>query len=182
VREAISQDLLSGKVKSCGCIWRQIRHGHAIQKHFTLTYSTWYNMKSRCKNPHTPMYNHYGGRGISVCERWQNFDNFLADMGERPAGTTIERINNDKGYEPGNCRWATMKEQSHNQRDNNLLTFKDQTFCLTEWAEKLSISPQTLRKRVSILKWSIERAFTEKINIKFRSRGNKKIKERRKPC
>lgn len=82
----------------------------------TPTHSTWVSMRQRCLNPNNPAYPRYGGRGIAVCERWSLFANFLADMGERPPGTTLDRIHNDRGYEPDNCRWATAKQQSQNRR------------------------------------------------------------------
>ena len=101
------------------------KHGHNLSKTGkpSPTYISWQGIKARCQNPNRSDYERYGGRDIKVCERWQDFENFLSDMGERPEGKTLDRINNDGDYEPGNCRWATPKEQRQNQRDR-----KDQYF------------------------------------------------------
>ena len=91
-----------------------VRHGMRS----TSTYSSWANILQRCTNQNSQAYERYGGRGITVCDRWRNsFENFYADMGERPEGTSIDRINNDSNYEPGNCRWATSTEQNNNRRE-----------------------------------------------------------------
>ena len=94
------------------------RHGHKPKNGKpSPTYVSWRDMKARCQNSNHKYYSYYGGRGIKVCERWQDFTNFLADMGEKPEGLTLDRVNNDGNYEPGNCRWTTRKQQTHNRRD-----------------------------------------------------------------
>jgi hypothetical protein len=112
-------NLRSGHTQSCGCLWRETirKHGHAVRVGQSRTYSTWSNMLSRTTNPNHERWADWGGRGITVCGRWLDFGNFLADMGERPPGTTLDRYPDNNGnYEPGNCRWATPKQQGRNGR------------------------------------------------------------------
>ena len=95
---------------------RPLTHGHAARGRLSPTYHSWRNMRTRCRNLNYTGYKYWGGRGIKVCERWDSFENFLADMGEKPEGLSIDRINNELGYDPFNCRWATPKEQAQNRR------------------------------------------------------------------
>ena len=122
-RWVLAQSLRARVSRSCGCLVAELAakanttHGHASHRRWTPEYSSWVNMIQRCLNPKTPHYPHYGGRGITVCPRWRaSFKAFLADMGERPADRTLDRIDNDGNYEPGTCRWATDSEQRQNQR------------------------------------------------------------------
>ena len=112
-----SLKLRNGHTKSCGCLVRErlIHRTHGLSNS-GRTYKTWKEMRQRCTNPNADQFKWYGGRGISVCGRWDSYENFLADMGERPAGTTLDRINGDGNYEPMNCRWATAKQQAETNR------------------------------------------------------------------
>lgn len=123
----------------------------------------WREMIARCHNPKRTQYRHYGGRGIYVCDRWQDPDvgllHFLDDMGPRPKGYWIERIDNDGPYSPENCRWADKREQDQNKRNNRWLTANGQTMILSDWARQLGCPPQIISVRLR-RGWSVERALT----------------------
>ena len=139
----------SGASNSCGCLMREINGARGTHRMAgTPTFTAWCTMRQRCSNPATPCFPLYGGRGIKVCDRWQYFENFLADMGLRPSGMSIERINNDGNYEPGNCRWASARDQANNRRSNKRLTHKGRTQTIAEWAREVGISNLALAQRL----------------------------------
>jgi hypothetical protein len=115
-----SGSLRKGVSTSCGCYAIETRttHGHCKIGADNTTYASWRNMLNRCEKPNSDFYKHYGGRGIKVCKRWHKFENFLADMGRKPPGLTLERNNNNKGYYKRNCKWANWSEQAYNRRSS----------------------------------------------------------------
>ncbi len=150
-------NVLYGKSNSCGCN-RTGNPTHGMS--CSPTWISWAAMIQRCNDAKCVNFVRYGAIGISVCDRWSDFSAFLADMGERPDGTSIDRFPNASGnYEPGNCRWATLKQQARNTRTNRLLTFQGQTLSLSEWAEIQKINSSTLFTRLSN-GWTVQRALT----------------------
>lgn len=119
-------------------------HGMAYSK----TYKIWNGILSRCTRPRSTSYENYGGRGIAVCERWQMFPNFLADMGECPPGSSIERIDNNGHYCPENCKWADRIEQGNNRRNNVIIEFNGEKLTAAQWGRKLGIARTTLIRRL----------------------------------
>lgn len=142
-------NLNSGNTKSCGCM--KIKHGHARSGKKTPEYFTWEDMKSRCCNPKDANYHSYGGRGISIDKRWLKFENFFSDMGLRPEGTTIERIDNSQGYSASNCRWATAQEQARNRRTNRHITAFGKTICFKDAAQMYGLSMGCLTARLKAM-------------------------------
>lgn len=125
-------------------------------------YGVWQGMRSRCNNPKNKRYSQYGGRGIRVWPEWDaSFPAFYSSIGPRPGpGYSLDRIDNSKGYEPGNVRWATNKVQSRNKSTNHVIEFAGLSLTLAEWADRLSISSSLLRARLGRLGWSVEKALT----------------------
>lgn len=138
-----------------------MHHKHGLTR--TPEYRAWASMKQRCTNPRVRSWSNYGGRGITVCERWSNsFEFFLEDMGPRPTPAhSLDRIDNDGHYEPGNCRWATASEQRRNDRNNRPITFAGETLPLIQWAQRTGITARTIGDRLD-RGWPVERALTQR--------------------
>lgn len=141
----------SGNTQSCGCkkieelVARRLKHGHGRNRTLTPTYRVWLSMRKRCSvgvGEHREDFANYAGRGIRVCERWDDFSNFLSDMGDRPPGMTLERCNNDGIYEPGNCRWAPMREQALNKRNTRKIDWNGRLLPLLEACREAGVNYQ----------------------------------------
>jgi hypothetical protein len=163
VFEVNKQALLRGLAVHCGCSprWHTGRtHGHSAGGKQTTEYMIWKAMLERCRNPHNHNYHRYGGRGITVCKRWLKFENFLSDMGPRPAGKSLDRKKNHLGYTPGNCKWSTQREQMRNTRSNRMLTAFGKTQPMVVWAEQLGMNGDAIYDRLRD-GWSVERAVSQ---------------------
>lgn len=159
-----SSSLRRGHTKSCGCstrILNSISHRKSDSVPAGPTRNTWASMNSRCYNRKSPDYAYYGGRGISVCERWQRPDgywNFVSDMGQRPEGMTLDREDIDGDYCPENCRWVTRQHQQNNRRTTRFLSHGERTMALGEWAMETGISVKTLWSRLNLYNWPVAQA------------------------
>lgn len=155
-------NLRSGHTTSCGCkratetATRKTRHG----LYGTPTYKSWQSMLVRCTNKENHKYASYGGRGIQVCERWKSFENFLADMGARPRGSTLGRIDNDGNYDPANCEWQSAIAQGRNKRNTRTYCLDGIQGTLREHCERLGLKQATVRSRIYLYHWPIEKAFS----------------------
>lgn len=151
---ALVSNVRRGKTRSCGCGRGKFTHGMSSAPE----YAVWEGIIRRCDNPTSGNYQRYGGRGITVCDRWRSFENFFADMGIRPSDLhSIDRIDNDGNYEPGNCRWITRKEQQRNRRVNRVVDYDGRRMTLVEAAELAGIKYGTVAARLC-RGWSPERA------------------------
>ncbi len=139
-----------------------LKHGLASRKAgIPKIYSVWRNIKNRCLNPNVPEFKHYGGRGVLMCELWINsFEAFFESMGHPPDGMTIDRIDNSKGYEPGNCQWVSMAQQARNRRSNLNYTICCETKCLKDWCHTYGVRYQMVRKRMFERNWPLIKALT----------------------
>ncbi len=149
-KEVSHRALKSSNTKSCGCLLRETTarrmtvHGHASRTSRTRLYKIWGGMVARCTISSATGFAQYGGAGVKVCDRWLTFENFAADMGEPPAGASIDRIDGALGYEPGNCRWATRQQQNENRKSVRWIEFDGKRMNVTQWARHLGIGKATL--------------------------------------
>lgn len=148
---------------SCGCLARETTRGNRARTHGlskTKEHNAWISMRQRCLNPKNPAFKGYGGRGITVCHRWNSFQNFISDMGRAPSPShSIERRNNNDAYTPDNCYWTTQVVQCNNQRKNRFLTHNNQTLSVSQWSKLLGIATQTLFQRLD-RGWPVDRVLT----------------------
>ena len=161
---ATLRNLRNGNTKSCGCLANESRaktsKSNAIHGMYnTAEYHAWEAMIQRCRNPAVKSWKNYGGRGITVCDRWSDFVNFYADMGARPIGCSLDRIDNEGPYTPDNCRWATWETQNRNTRASVFVTINGEKAHIIEWAERYNISIWTIRHRLRA-GWEPEKAVT----------------------
>ena len=157
----------SGHTRSCGCLQREkaSKTGKANKTHggtHTREYEIWHSIQLRCHNPNSPGYADYGAKGISVCEKWrESFQCFLSDMGLKPTSNhQIDRINGKGNYEPGNCRWVTVKEQQRNRKSNVIIEYNGEKKCIAEWAELYGMTTLQVWARIRKRGWLIHDALT----------------------
>lgn len=170
--EVFGYNLSNGNTTSCGClrVERVIAASTTHGQSYSRLYSIWKNMHTRCENPHSTHYDNYGGRGISVCEEWHDFANFMqwAERTGYREDLTLDRIDVNEGYNPVNCRWITMREQNRNKHNNINITYHGVTRCLSDWAATLGINMKTLWHRIFRYHWDVERAFTTPVQKHYR--------------
>lgn len=170
-RKKVQQGQIRGAkrpIKSCGCkrieLLRaaHLTHGQSLKgksEHYS-TFVAWQSMIWRCNNKARADYKHYGGRGISVCQRWaSSFQNFIDDMGPKPSQHSLGRIDNDGNYEPNNCRWETLSQQARNKRTNRVITYEGKSMTLVEWAEATGLNRDTISKRLEA-GWTVAQSIT----------------------
>ena len=153
-KDVLIYRLKIGGSLSCGCLQREVARSNAKHGMWkTREYQTYHDMIQRCHNPNNKFYKDYGGRGILVCSRWrESFENFFSDIGSRPDGMSLDRKNNNGGYSPQNCRWATRKQQDNNRRDNISIVIFNVVKTLTEWCTLMELSRPMVTARIEA-KW-----------------------------
>lgn len=165
-KEVRAGDLRSGRVRSCGCFNNEVRIARSTthgMKGLNIYY-VWQNMKSRCDNIEDVNYHNYGGRGITYCDKWADFEGFYEDMGEAPNSLSLDRIDNDGGYNKENCRWATREQQTLNKQNSKKIMFEGKLMHIKKVAEKVGLKHSTLYERLYVYNWPLDKAITQKIN------------------
>lgn len=176
----LREHITSGSQKSCGCLRREngvLKHGEI----HTRLYKIWGNMRNRCSNANNPAWENYGGRGITVCKEWDAFQVFRdwANANGYNDGLTIDRVNNNEGYCPENCRWTDNYSQANNKRANHLIIYQGEVHTIAEWAVLLGIPYKTLHRRIVGLGWKVDRAFTQPVRTKIDSAIHNSTKQNR---
>lgn len=162
-------EIINNKTKSCGCLLEEnqkrgnLIHGEAKRGNWKKEFRVWVNIRQRCYNTNCKAYKNYGGRGIIVCERWMiSFQDFLQDIGRAPSPDhSLERIDNDGNYEPGNCKWVTRKEQNNNTRRNFFIEYMGRTQTCAQWCEELGLNYDRVHQRIRRWGYSVDKAFTK---------------------
>lgn len=149
-------------------------HGHAQRLYGKTSpeYHSWLHMRARCLNHRSPAFPRYGGRGIQICERWSSFELFLEDMGPRPADTTLDRIDNNGNYEPGNCRWGSRTQQANNTSRTRFIEFMDERLSVRDWSDRTGLKVATIHTRLRF-GWTPERILSEPVHTETRNRRAK---------
>lgn len=164
-KAVVGSNLTRGTTRSCGCFQRErasathtkylLPDGSKVNRD-SLEYRVWKSMRARCLGKDAAVCKNYAGRGITICKRWNSFMNFLSDMGKCPPGMSIERMDNDKGYSPKNCKWATRIEQQNNKRTNVFVSACGRRLTIAQWAREIGITTQAMHKRYKA-GWSSDR-------------------------
>lgn len=169
----VSEDVRNASYTGSSSRQPRLRHGHTVGHVKSRTWLTWHGMMGRCTKPTHHAYGRYGGAGVTVCERWHTFENFLEDMGLRPAGLSLDRINNAAGYYLTNCRWATAREQASNRRNNVFIEHEGERLTISQWARRAGLPVECfgLRLRKGM---TMQRALTQPLRITKASRRDRK--------
>lgn len=173
VKQFYLSALAGSRTKSCGCLNIEARanrviHSNTVGHKFSGAYGSWAAMKQRCLDPCAINYATYGGAGITIASAWLTFENFLSDMGPRPATSSLDRIDPAGNYEPSNCRWATDRQQQNNRTNNRTLVWAGVELTIAEWSRKTGIEGSLIRKRIDALNWTVEKALTTTLDARRR--------------
>lgn len=164
-KEVLGSSLRNGMTQSCGCLQKEaaskINYKHGMAK--TPIFNIWWSMMQRCYDKNSQAYNRYGGRGINVCNQWQQFEGFYADMGDKPKDMSLDRIDNNGDYSPENVKWATAKDQANNRKSNVVLEHNGKKQTMQQWSDELGLKVGTVWARLN-RGWDISRALSKGVS------------------